>query len=303
MIYGIDIGGTKIELVAFDADLAVVDRRRVATPTQDYERFLDTIVALVEEADARFRMQPPVGLGIPGLVDRMGRSFCANVPGAMGRQIAPDLASRLGRPISAENDCRCFALSEARGGAGAGHRIVFGAILGTGAGGGLVLDGRLERGRQGIAGEYGHLPLPAGLQQAYGLPRRMCGCGLPGCVEAYVAGPGLVALGRHFGIDAPEPAALVAAWRAGEPAAVRTRDCLLDILGSTFASMVKLYDPDIFVLGGGLSLIDEIVEMLPAAIGSHLFPGFPPPPVARARFGDSSGVRGAAILAQNGSRA
>jgi N-acetylglucosamine kinase len=297
MIYGIDIGGTKIEFVVFDDTLEAVERQRLATPAHDYDAFTKVLTRLIEGADARFGQKARVGLGMPGFTDRAGRALCANLPGITGHLVTRDMAERIGRPVAMLNDTRCFALSEARGGAGEGHRVVFGAILGTGAAGGLVIDGQVEDGHRGLAGEYGHLPLPAALQQTYALPILRCGCGLPGCFEAYVAGKGLIDLARHFGSDAADSRALVTAWRAGDRAAVATHDAFLDLLGASFANIVKLCDPDIIVMGGGLSLIEEVCAGLPAAISGHLFPGLSSPPVARAKFGDSSGVRGAAILA------
>lgn len=298
MIHALDIGGSKIEIAVFGHGLEVEDRWRTATPTRDYGQFLDTVTALVADADVRFGNGCAIGLGLPGLVDADGRSFCANVPCATGQMVAADLADRLARPVAVENDCRCFALSEAIGGAGAGCRRVFGAILGTGAAGGLVVDGTLQHGAQGIAGEYGHIQLPAALAAQWGLPLWRCGCGLPACVESYVSGPGLVSLARHFGVTAHAVPELAAAWREGDAAAVRTLECFLDIVGATFATVAMMVDPDILVLGGGLSLLDEVVEGLPPAIARHLFAGFEAPRIARARFGDSSGVRGAAILAE-----
>lgn len=298
MIYGADIGGTKIEFVVFDDALEPLGRTRVDTPANDYPRFLETLAALVRDADARFGREPRVGLGVPGLKDGQGRALCANLPAVTGHPVAQDVAARIGRPVATLNDTRCFALSEAIGGAGEGYRTVFGAILGTGAAGGLVIDGRLEDGHRGLAGEYGHLPLPAALQQKYGLPIRECGCGLPGCLETYVAGDGLIALARHFGATATDAHDLALAWRAGDAASGAARGAFLDILGAAFANIVKLCDPDVIVMGGGLSLIDEVVDLLPAAIADHLFGGFAPPPVVRARFGDASGVRGAAIIAR-----
>jgi N-acetylglucosamine kinase len=299
VIYGVDIGGTKIEFVVFDDALEPLDRRRVNTPAQDYDAFLAVLAGLIEEADVRFAAMPLVGLGIPGLVDAEGRAVCANLPGVSGHVVGQDVAARIGRPVATLNDTRCFALSEAVGGAGAGYRVVFGAILGTGAAGGLVIDGRIEDGHRGLAGEYGHLPLSAELQQRYGLPIRRCGCGLFGCLEAYIAGDGLLALAQHFGVTAISPAALAAAWQAGDPAAGRARDAFLDLLGSAFANVTKLCDPDAIVMGGGLSLIPDVVRLLPQAIAAHLsFGGFAPPHVLAPRFGDASGVRGAAIIAR-----
>lgn len=298
MIAGVDIGGSKMEVAVFDDALALVDRWRVPTPTRDYAAFVEAVAGLIEDADKKFGIGNAVGLGVPGLIDANGNSLSANVPCATGHPVAADLARRIGRPVAIENDCRCFALSEAIGGAGDDYRTVYGAIIGTGAAAGLVVAGNVERGRQGIAGEYGHLPISAALVQRHQLPIWQCGCGLPDCMESYIAGPGLLALSRHFGIVCDNVPMLAAAWRGGDSAALKTRECFLDILGSAFAAVVKMLDPDIIVLGGGVSLLDEVLEGLPSATQRHLFAGFDAPPFVRARFGDSSGVRGAAILAQ-----
>ncbi|MDE2436098.1 MAG: ROK family protein [Sphingomonadales bacterium] len=297
MILGADIGGTKIEAVVFDDALNAIDRRRIATPATDYDAFLDAVAELVEWGDGLAGSPARVGIGFPGLVDSGERSLSANIPCATGRPVKADIAQRLGRTVALCNDTHCFALSEARDGAGRGHSRVFGAILGTGAAGGLVVDGRLERGAHGIAGEYGHQPLSASIQQRFNLPVWTCGCGLEGCSEAYVGGPGLLALARQFGLDAASTHDVVAAWRAADPIGQRTYQCFLEILAVSLANMVKLLDPDVIVMGGGLSLIDEIVVDLPGAIERNLFSGFSAPPVVAALHGDASGVRGAAILA------
>jgi N-acetylglucosamine kinase len=298
MIYGLDIGGTKIEFVVFDDALDPLEKRRVDTPAHDYARFLDAIVGLIAEADHRLGTTPRVGLGLPGLVGQDGRAFCANLPDVTGRHVAADVATRIGRVVASGNDTRCFALSEAIGGAGDGRRIVFGAILGTGAAGGLVIDGKLEQGGRGIAAEYGHLPLPATIQREFDLPFHACGCGLEGCFEAYIGGPGLLALAQQFGAVATDTRALAEAWQAQDAAALRTRDAFLAITGAALANVVKLCDPDILVMGGGLSLIPDVIDLLPMAIERHLFTGFSAPPVVPAHFGDASGVRGAAIMAR-----
>ncbi|MFC6634852.1 ROK family protein [Microbulbifer taiwanensis] len=296
MIYGIDIGGTKIEFACFDADLSKLESERVATPVDDYKKFIDILAGLVENADRRHDCRGQVGIGMPGLIDADGRSLSANIVCASGKNVAESLAARLGRPVSVENDCRLFALSESRGGAGEGFRRVYGAVLGTGAAGGLVIDGSLYRGRQGIAGEYGHHPLPASLQEKYRLPLRPCGCGLHGCLETYIAGPGLAALHRHLAGEDIEIPELVRRWRDGNRRALQTRALHLDLLGAAFANLVMAHDPDIFVLGGGLSRIEEFYRDLPGAIEKHLFAGFSAPPLAPPKFGDASGARGAALL-------
>ena len=300
MIYGVDIGGTKIELVVFDDALTPQSRERLPTPTGDYDAFLGAVADLVARADAEHGVAAPIGVGIPGLVDAEGLSFCANIPCAIGKPVASDLSTRIGRTVVAENDCRLFALSEAHGGAGAGYRTVFGAILGTGAAAGLVVDGRLERGRRGAAGEYGHLPLPATLQHGHDLRLRDCACGLPACAEGYVGGPGLLAMAREYGVEGNDTQAVVEAWRSGTRAGTRTYEAFIDILGASLANVVKLVDPDVIVMGGGLSQIPEVIADLPQAITRHMFSGFGSPPVVLAKFGDSSGIRGAALLAREG---
>ncbi|MEX2961182.1 ROK family protein [Microbulbifer sp. TYP-18] len=297
MIYGVDIGGTKIEFACFDADLNKLESERLATPVDDYEMFIDTLAGLVENADRRHRCKGKVGIGMPGLIDAEGRSLSANIACANGKKVAESLAARLGHTIVIENDCRLFALSESRGGAGQGSRHVYGAVLGTGAAGGLVIEGRLYRGRQGIAGEYGHHPLPADLRKKYQLPLLRCGCGLLGCLETYITGPGLATLHRQLWGEEIEIPALVQRWRDGDPRALNTKAVHLDLLGAAFANLVMAHDPDIFVLGGGLSRIQEFYRDLPGAIENQLFPGFSAPPVVPPKFGDASGARGAALLA------
>ncbi|WKE65887.1 ROK family protein [Gallaecimonas kandeliae] len=295
MNYGLDIGGTKMELGCFDDQLNDLGRRRIPTPGS-YESLLDAVATLVQDAQQQFG-PGPVGIALPGLVDSEGRSLCANLPFATGKPLGQDLARRLGQAVTLGNDCRCFALSEAHGGAGQGQRRVFGAVLGTGAAGGLVVDGKLYQGRQGIAGEYGHQPAPAAALAHHGLPLWRCGCGQMGCFEAYVAGPGLVRLHRHFGGVASDAEAVLALWRQGDAVAQRTLDCHLDLLAACFTALVLAYDPDILVLGGGLSKVEEFYTLLPPRMNALLFGGFKAPPLVPARFGDASGARGIALLA------
>ncbi|WP_428819084.1 ROK family protein [Microbulbifer sp. MCCC 1A16149] len=297
VIYGLDIGGTKIEITCFDDNLRMLDSERVATPIDDFGEFIDTLERLIKAADERHGSEGLIGIGMPGLINGEGNSLSANVPCATGRNVAQALQERLNRTVAIENDCRLFALSEAHGGAGDGFPHVYGAILGTGAAGGLVVNGKLYRSRQGIAGEYGHHPLSAALRQKYQLPLLTCGCGLVGCFEPYIAGPGLANLYRQYSgqqITVPE---LVQRWRNGEQAAMATREIHLDLLGAALANLVMAHDPEIIVLGGGLSRIEEMYRDLPRAIEHHLFKGFTAPVIAPPKFGDASGSRGAALLA------
>lgn len=295
-VFGLDIGGTKIETAVFNDALKQQQSWRIATPTQDYQALLNAICQQVHKADELSGIQGAVGIGMPGIVNRDGKVLSANVPCASGKVIAQDLQQLLQRPVAILNDTRCFALSEANGGAGQGYERVFGAILGTGAAGGMCINGKLLNQGLGLSGEYGHLPLSAYLQQKYQLPILTCGCGLIGCVESYIAGPGLSALNKHFTGHSRSAIAWAQALKEGEPAALQVLACHLDILGETFAAISKSLHPEVIILGGGLSLVDEIVAQLPQAIEAHLFSGFAVPEVKVAKFGDSSGVRGAAII-------
>ncbi|WP_206483432.1 ROK family protein [Thalassotalea sp. G2M2-11] len=295
-LYGVDIGGTKIETAIFDGHFHLLKRWRVTTPTDNYQLFLATIEQQIARADRISGQQGTLGIGMPGLINSQGKVLSANVPCATNKDIAQDLSRLLKRPISIKNDTRCFALSEATLGAGKHHKRVFGAILGTGAAGGLCVNGRLENTQLGIAGEYGHLPLSAQLQQKYQLPIFTCGCGLVGCAESYIAGPGIERLYTHFTGQAENAKTWHDKLKQNDANANKVFACYIDILGETFATLVKLQEPDMIVLGGGLSQIAPIVTQLPKAIKAHLFAGFSAPQVVAAQFGDSSGVRGAAIL-------
>ena len=295
-VYGIDIGGTKIETAIFDHNLNLLKSWRIDTPTQDYQIFLDTLRQLVEQADDFTGERGNIGIGMPGLITPAGQLLSANVPCASGKYIRDDLSTLLSRSIVLENDTRCFALSEAISGAGKGYDRVFGAIIGTGAAGGFCRNGHLDKTQQGFAGEYGHIPLPADIQAQYQLPVLKCGCGLMACVESYIAGPGISRLYQHFYGELISPEQWVLRLKQNEAAAQQVLQCYLDILGSTFASLAKFLEPDVIVLGGGVSLVDEIVENLSPAIEKYLFSGFRAPQLKRALHGDSSGVRGAALL-------
>lgn len=299
--YGIDVGGSKIELVAFDAQLEPLWRERVATPAQDFEAFLAALQGLIEQADQRFGARAPVGIGLPGLSDpQTGLQLSSNVPALRGQPLQQVLRQRLARPLAFGNDCQCFALSEAHGGAAAGRRSMFGAILGTGAGGGFCVDGRLNAGRQGIAGEWGHWALPARLALRHELPVWLCGCGLMGCLECYVSGRGMARLYQHIGAAAAEPEAqvprIIELGAQGDRAATRTLASYLDVLGYGLASLVMALDPEIIVLGGGLSQLGWLYEALPQAVAQHLFGAFRAPEIVPPRFGDAGGARGAALL-------
>jgi N-acetylglucosamine kinase len=297
--HGIDIGGTKIELVSYDSDFGEVFRERIATPGEDFAAFVLAIGALVSRGDAALGQSAPVGIGLPGVIDSTtGRQISSNVPALNGRQVAATLQQSLQRPVAIGNDCQCFALSEAQGGAADGLPTMFGAIIGTGAGGGYCADGRLQRGLNGVAGEWGHWTIPAPLLAQYGLPVLDCPCGKKGCLERYVSGPGMSKLHAHLGSDASEPAAIVARANIGDAIAAHTLAVHLDLLGHAMAGIVLACDPHAIVLGGGLSNLAHLYERLPGATRRHLFPGVQVPPILPPRFGDAGGARGAALLAR-----
>lgn len=297
--YGIDIGGTKIELVACNPSMQVLWRKRIATPQGDYEDFLQAMVELVSAADAALD-QPahPIGIALPGVRDRRsGRQLSANVPALTGQCVAQDLQARLKRPLRFGNDLQCFALSEAHGGAADGYPSMFGAILGTGAGGGYCLRGKLVTGFNGLAGEWGHWSVPANLLQRHGLPLLDCGCGLRGCVERYVSGSGVAMIERHLGGTATNASGVIALAENGDARARQALEIHRDLLGHSLAALVLALDPHVIVLGGGLSQYAPLYEQLPAAIAAHLFNGVEVPPIVPPRFGDAGGARGAALLA------
>jgi N-acetylglucosamine kinase len=306
--HGIDIGGTKIELVTYaeqGAQLQERHRERIATPGHDFAEFMAAIAALVTRADAALGKGKPlraaVGVGLPGVIDSAsGRQVSSNVPALNGRLVAQAMQEALQRPVAIGNDCQCFALSEAQGGAADGLPTMFGAIIGTGAGGGYCVDGRLQRGFNGIAGEWGHWSIPAAQLARNGLPVYDCACGKQGCLERYVSGPGMSRLHAHFGGDGAQPLAIAArAHGAGaSETAVHTETVHLDLLGHALAGLVLAYDPHAIVLGGGLSNLPHLYRDLPGAVRRHLFRGVQVPPILPPRFGDAGGARGAALLAR-----
>ncbi|MGH7024147.1 MAG: ROK family protein [Caulobacteraceae bacterium] len=291
---GVDFGGSKIEAAALGADGACVARRRVANP-KSYEAAIAAVVGLVAEIEGEAGGAGSVGVGAPGSVSPVsGAMRNANSTWLNGRTFREDLEGALGRPIRLANDANCLALSEAADGAAAGARVAFAVILGTGCGGGLAVDGRLIEGASGIAGEWGHTPLPwPALSEA---PGPACWCGLRGCLETWISGSGLAR--DHAAASGAELTAeeIVAGARAGETAAVASFERYLGRLGRGLAMICNILDPDVFVFGGGLSKVPEIYERLPALIAPHVFADGWFGRLAPARWGDASGVRGAARL-------
>jgi fructokinase len=293
---GIDFGGTKIEAAALDASGIPVVRRRVATP-DNYAAALLAVQELVRTLETETGVTVSrIGVGAPGSVSpRTGLLRNANTQYLNGQLFGEDLARTLGKAVRTSNDANCLALSEASDGAAAGARVVFAAILGTGCGGGLVVDGRLIDGANGIGGEWGHNPLPwPDEQELREAPR--CWCGQRGCLENWISGSGLQ---RDFFVTDGKTASgeeIVAAARAGDPASTAALERYINRLGRALASVINLVDPDVIVLGGGMSNVDEIFEILPTRVRPYVFSDIWESPIRRARWGDSSGVRGAARL-------
>ncbi|MEE8227836.1 MAG: ROK family protein, partial [Kiloniellales bacterium] len=254
MRIGIDLGGTKIEAIALDEAGAVLSRRRIASPQGDYGATLQAIRDLVQALERQLGRRGSIGVGIPGAVSpATGLIKNANSTWIIGQALDRDLARELGRPVRIENDANCFALSESADGAGAGADVVFGVILGTGVGGGVVVGGRCLRGHNAIAGEWGHNPLPwPGNGERDAAP---CYCGKRGCIEVFLSGPGLARDHQRGGGLNLEPEQVAALAEAGDSTALATLDRYEDRLARALAMVINVLDPDVIVLGGGLSKI------------------------------------------------
>lgn len=284
-----DLGGTKIELLALDGAGREAYRKRIPTPRGDYGATLRAIVSLVSETEAALGERASVGVGIPGAASRVtGLIKNANSTCLIGRPLQQDLEAALGREVRLANDANCFALSEAMDGAGQGAEVVFGVILGTGVGGGIVVHRRVLGGPNAIAGEWGHNPLP--LPRESDLPLPICYCGRRGCIETYLSGPGLardhlLATGERL-----TPEEIAAGGRE------QTLSRYEERLARALAGVINVLDPDIIVLGGGISNIPRLYANVPALWGPYVFSDQVATRIERHVHGDSSGVRGAAWL-------
>ncbi len=289
---GIDLGGTKTEILLLSPDGQEWLRRRAPTPPI-YKDALATIAGLVGQVEQEAGVRATVGVGIPGCISpATGLVKNANSNALNGHPFDRDLAALLGREVRVANDANCFALSEATDGAGAGARVVFGVILGTGCGGGIVIDGRILEGRHSLAGEFGHTPLP--WPSADEMPLRRCWCGLSGCLETYVSGPALA-----FECDGPgarDATSVPARAAAGEAKAQAALAHHAGFLARGLAMITNILDPDAIVLGGGLSNMAHLYEVLPDLMRPYVFSDVVTPNILRNQHGDSSGVRGAARL-------
>ncbi|MEO1493720.1 MAG: ROK family protein [Pseudomonadota bacterium] len=294
--FGIDLGGTKIEAVALDGAASLQGRHRVATPDASYEDTIDAIAdALTEVAHQAGATPGRVGLCMPGALSPITGLICnAHATCLNGHALDHDLETRLGIPTRLENDANCFALAETQAGAAQGAEIVAGLIIGTGIGAGLIAHGRVLAGRNRIAGEWGHNPLPN--PRLDEVPGPQCKCGRYGCIEAWCAGPGLAAdHARETGMFV-EPAEIAMAAAAGDAAAIDTLDRHAGRLGRAMAGLVNILDPDIIVLGGGLSNLPGLADRLATAMRPHIYSDSVLTEIRLNALGDSAGVIGAAWL-------
>ena len=292
---GLDLGGTKIEIVALDAGGVELVRRRIPTPRDDYCATLEAMARLVREVEGELGVVATVGVGTPGSISRAtallrgSNSVCLN-----GQPIKHDLERALGREVRIANDANCFALSEAIDGAGEGAEVVFGVILGTGVGAGIVVRGHVLEGPNGIAGEWGHNALPWPRDDERPGPR--CYCGLAGCIEMFVSGPGLENEHQRATGSSLEAVAIVSRATAGDAACEATFARYEDRLARSLAHVINVLDPDVIVLGGGMSNVDRLYASVPRLWDAWVFSDRVDTRLVRHRHGDSSGVRGAAWL-------
>ena len=299
MRIGVDVGGTKIEGLALADDGRELDRRRVAAPRGNYDDTIRAIVDLVSAIEASVKDSGTVGVGIPGAISpATGLIKNANSTWLIGRTLAEDLSQALGRPVRLANDANCFALSEATDGAAAGAAVVFGVIIGTGTGGGLVVNGRIVAGANAVAGEWGHNPMPAPEDDER--PGPPCYCGRSGCIETFLSGPALardyIALGGDDMSAAEIARRGAAGFGRGDDRARACLDRYERRSARAIASIINVVDPHVIVLGGGLSNIAGLYDRVPALWGPYVFSDRVDTRLVRAKHGDASGVRGAAWL-------
>ncbi len=292
---GVDIGGTKMEIAALDESGAELLRRRAPAPRGSYAEAIEAIAQFVLEAEREAGARGTVGIGTPGAVSR-GSGVLKNAYASAlnGKPVKPDLERLLGREVRFANDANCFALSEAIDGAAKGAQLVFGVILGTGVGGGVVADGRAIEGVNSIAGEWGHNALPWPTPGE--LPGPRCACGRDGCIEAFLSGPGLARDHLLATGEARAPADIAARAESGDRGCALTLDRYEERLARALASVINLLDPEVIVLGGGLSRIERLVRNVPARWTRHVYSDSVVTRLVKAAHGDASGVRGAARL-------
>ncbi|CAH0531893.1 N-acetyl-D-glucosamine kinase [Allocatenococcus thiocycli] len=299
MYYGFDVGGTKIEFGAFNEKLERVATERVPTPTDNYELLVDTIADLISKYDAEFGCEGTIGLGLPGMEDADDATvLTVNVPAAKGKPLRADLEAKIGRSVKIENDANCFALSEAWDEDLQGEPSVLGLILGTGFGGGFIYEGKVFSGRNHVAGEVGHmrLPIDAWFHLGDNAPLLGCGCGKKGCLDSYLSGRGFELIYAHYFGEQKKAIDIIEAYGEGDASAVEHVERFMELLAICLGNIFTATDPNVVVLGGGLSNFDLIYEEMPKRIPKHLLSVAKCPKIIKAKHGDSGGVRGAAFL-------
>jgi fructokinase len=295
MRIGIDLGGTKIEALAIDNQGVELARYRIDTPRDDYDATIQAMVGLVHRLEHETGRTGTVGAGIPGSISRItGLVKNANSTWLNGRPLDRDLTAALGREVRLANDANCFAVSEATDGAATGNHVVFGVILGTGCGGGVAIGARVHEGPNGVAGEWGHNPLPWPRPEEY--PGPACYCGKHGCMEMWVSGTGIALDYRTVTGNARTPQEIVSAFEVGDREAAAAIERFEDRLARGLAQVINILDPDVIVIGGGVSKVEHIYREIPKKLPAYVFGGEMSTPIVPGRYGDSSGVRGAAWL-------
>jgi fructokinase len=298
MRIGIDLGGTKIEALAIDSKGNELVRHRINTPRDDYAATVQAIVGLVDRIEKEIGSKGTVGAGIPGSISNVtGLVKNANSTWLNGRPLHRDLTAALSREVRVANDANCFAVSEATDGAAAGKHVVFGVILGTGCGGGVAIDGHVHSGPNGVGGEWGHNPLP--WLHANETPGPVCYCGKRGCMEMWVSGTGVARDYKETTGRERTTKEIMKDFELGEADALAAVDRLVDRLARGLANVINILDPDVLVVGGGLSRVQHLYHALPEKLPQYVFGGEVATSILQAKFGDSSGVRGAAWLWPN----
>ena len=292
---GVDLGGTKIEFIALGSDGRELNKHRILTPRGDYDRTVRAIKEGVDQIERTLGRHGTVGVGIPGTISRITRTVKnANSTWLNGKPFDTDLSAALDREVRCANDANCLAVSEATDGAGAGKRLVFAVILGTGCGGGIAVEGRVHDGPNGVAGEWGHTVLPWMRPEEF--PGPECYCGFRGCIETWISGTGLEKDYERATGTKLTGKEIVAHSVGGEAEAVACLDRYEDRLTRSLAQMIDILDPDVIVLGGGMSQVPRLYENVPRRLKDYVFGREANTPVLMAKHGDTSGVRGAAWL-------
>ncbi|WP_392560222.1 N-acetylglucosamine kinase [Orbus mooreae] len=302
MLYGFDIGGTKIEIAVFDEHFQQIWCKRVPTPQDSYEAFLASVVSLVEEADNKFNTLGQIGIGMPGMIDHKNRTiYTTNINVVKNKPFIDDIETKLGRPIAINNDANCFALSEALDDEYHNYHNVISVILGTGLGGGIVINRQVISGANGCTGEIGHIRLPVDMFTILGhdIPLIECGCGQKGCCERYLSGTGFEWLYQHFYHESLSAKVIINNYNAGDERANEHVERYLELLAAYFGNLMMIVDAELIVIGGGLSNFEQIYQQVPQRMAKYLLKQMRVPHIAKAKYGDSGGARGAALLSLN----